>query len=95
MSFMCVGYRIADISVLNTFQNGEMIDTQVRRFGFRTVEVIQEPLVEPDQYGTGSTFLFEINGVRMFMGGSSLRAPLLLCQCFAESICRLELGAGR
>ncbi|KAJ7152225.1 glycoside hydrolase family 2 protein [Mycena crocata] len=33
--------------------------------------LVQEPLAEADQYGTRTTFLFEVNGVRMFMGGSN------------------------
>ena len=41
----------------------------MKRIGFRTAELVQEPLNQADQYGTGSSFLFEINGVRMFMGG--------------------------
>ncbi|KAF9465788.1 glycoside hydrolase superfamily [Collybia nuda] len=69
-----VGYgeqNLYDIDVVLVGQNGERIDSQAKRIGFRTVELIQEPLSEPDQYGTGSTFLFEINGVRMFAGGSN------------------------
>ena len=51
-----------------------MLDTLVQRVGFRRVELIQEPLEAPDRYGTGTTFLFEVNGVRMFMGGTSSHA---------------------
>lgn len=40
-----------------------------KQIGFRTAKLVQEELSEKDQYGTGTTFLFEINGVRMFMGG--------------------------
>ena len=40
-----------------------------KRIGFRSVELVQDELKEPDQYGTGSTFFFRVNGVRMFMGG--------------------------
>lgn len=43
--------------------------------GFRRVDLIQEPLSEADRYGKGTTFLFEINGVRMFMGGTSIPSP--------------------
>lgn len=50
-------------------QLGQVLDTQTKRIGFRSVKLVQEPLAEPDQYGTGTTFLFEVNGVRMFMGG--------------------------
>ncbi|KAJ8473477.1 hypothetical protein ONZ45_g16279 [Pleurotus djamor] len=50
---------------------GEVLHRVTKRIGFRTVELVQDPLREPDQYGTGSTFLFEINKVRMFMGGSN------------------------
>ncbi|KAF9554321.1 glycoside hydrolase [Agrocybe pediades] len=48
-----------------------VLDTIRKRIGFRTVQLIQEPLAEPDKYGKGTTFLFEVNGVRMFMGGSN------------------------
>ncbi|KAF8073394.1 glycoside hydrolase [Lyophyllum atratum] len=51
--------------------NEQVLDTQVKRVGFRSVELIQEPLAEADQYGTGTTFLFEVNGVRIFVGGSN------------------------
>ena len=39
------------------------------KVGFRRIELIQEPLQSADRYGTGTTFLFQVNGVRMFMGG--------------------------
>lgn len=53
-----------------TFMQGDtLLDSLTKRIGFRTVELIQEPLEEPDKYGKGTTFLFEVNGVRMFMGG--------------------------
>ncbi|KAH9948314.1 glycoside hydrolase superfamily [Amylocystis lapponica] len=48
-----------------------VLDTQSKRVGFRDVKLVQEPLKEADRYGRGTTFLFEINGVRMFMGGSN------------------------
>ena len=62
-------------------QGDAVLDSLMKRIGFRTVELIQEPLEEPDKYGKGTTFLFEINGVRMFMGGeypsfSGLQIPL-------------------
>ena len=40
------------------------------KVGFRRVELVQEPLEVADRYGKGTTFLFEVNGVRMFMGGT-------------------------
>lgn len=57
------------INAMNCKQDGTSIDKTSRRTGFRSVKLIQEAIEKPDQYGTGSTFLFEINGVRMFMGG--------------------------
>ncbi|KAJ7733298.1 glycoside hydrolase superfamily [Mycena metata] len=45
-----------------------ILDEKTTRVGFRRVALIQEPLAEADQYGTGTTFLFEVNGVRIFMG---------------------------
>ncbi|EJF55724.1 glycoside hydrolase [Dichomitus squalens LYAD-421 SS1] len=58
-----------EISLLG--EGEAVLDTLTRRVGFRTVSLIQEPLEEPDRYGKGTTFLFEVNGVRMFMGGSN------------------------
>ncbi|KZT69494.1 glycoside hydrolase family 2 protein [Daedalea quercina L-15889] len=52
-------------------EGSKILDVASQRVGFRRVELIQEPLQEADQYGTGTTFLFEVNGVRMFMGGSN------------------------
>ncbi|KAF5314882.1 hypothetical protein D9619_007494 [Psilocybe cf. subviscida] len=52
-------------------EDGILIDRTSRRIGFRSVKLIQDAIEKPDQYGTGSTFLFEVNGVRMFMGGSN------------------------
>ncbi|KAF5360479.1 hypothetical protein D9756_004513 [Leucocoprinus leucothites] len=52
-------------------QENEVIDSMTRRIGFRSVKLIEEPLSAPDQYGSGTSFLFEINKVRMFMGGSN------------------------
>ncbi|KAF8900302.1 glycoside hydrolase superfamily [Gymnopilus junonius] len=75
-------YRV-EVSLVN--KNDEVIDSASRRVGFRTVKLIQEPLSEPDQYGLGTTFLFEINNVRMFMGGSNwIPADNFLTQISAE-----------
>ncbi|KAJ3932534.1 MAG: glycoside hydrolase [Lentinula lateritia] len=58
-----------ELTILN--KDGVVFDTKTLRIGFRNVKLIQEDLEAPDQYGTGTTFLFEVNGVRMFMGGSN------------------------
>ncbi|KAJ7597793.1 glycoside hydrolase [Mycena floridula] len=50
---------------------GNIMDHHETTVGFRTVKLIQEELTEADEYGTGTTFLFEVNGIRMFMGGSN------------------------
>ncbi|EAU80945.1 beta-mannosidase [Coprinopsis cinerea okayama7 len=42
-----------------------------KRVGFRSARLVENPLVEPDQYGKGTTFFFEINGERVFVGGSN------------------------
>ncbi|GBE85088.1 Beta-mannosidase B [Sparassis crispa] len=51
--------------------DGTVLDVRVQRVGFRRVELVQEPLAVADRYGKGTTFLFEVNGVRIFMGGSN------------------------
>ncbi|KAJ7476843.1 glycoside hydrolase, partial [Mycena galericulata] len=69
-----VGYGVQHlytVSVLLLDVHGQTLDSSTTRVGFRRVQLVQEPLEEPDQYGTGTTFLFEVNGVRMFMGGSN------------------------
>ncbi|EED80557.1 hypothetical protein POSPLDRAFT_128099 [Postia placenta Mad-698-R] len=62
-----VGYGKQKLYTLEVVLLGQ----QSKRIGFRRVELIQEPLGEADQHGKGTTFLFEVNGVRMFMGGSN------------------------
>lgn len=59
------------------------------------MKLIQEDLEEPDQYGTGTTFLFEVNGVRMFMGGDWYLFLTLSVDCLADSSYRLKLDTCR
>ncbi|KAF8875633.1 glycoside hydrolase [Infundibulicybe gibba] len=59
-----VGVRLVD-------RDANLVDELSHRIGFRDVQLIQEPLSQPDEYGTGSTFLFQVNGVRIFIGGSN------------------------
>lgn len=49
------------------WQNGDTLDIASRRVAFRTAKVIQQPLEEQ----TGTSFVFEVNGVRIFCGGSN------------------------
>ncbi|BEI83975.1 hypothetical protein CcaverHIS002_0405790 [Cutaneotrichosporon cavernicola] len=48
-------------------RDGTVIARTAQRTAFRHVEIVQEPL--PDAPGT--SFLFEVNGVRVFCGGSN------------------------
>ncbi|KAI0717520.1 glycoside hydrolase [Cerioporus squamosus] len=69
-----VGYGsqpLYDVEINLLGESDALLDTLTKRIGFRHVQLIQEPLEEADRYGKGSTFLFEVNGVRMFMGGSN------------------------
>ncbi|KAH9915084.1 glycoside hydrolase [Fomitopsis serialis] len=69
-----IGYGVQNlysVEVALLAEDSTVLDIATKRIGFRRVELIQEPLQEPDQYGKGTTFLFEVNGVRMFMGGSN------------------------
>ncbi|KAG6917171.1 hypothetical protein DXG01_003607 [Tephrocybe rancida] len=66
-----VGYgeqTLYDVDVILTGANKDVLDKQAKRIGFRSVELIQEELVEADQYGKGTTFLFQVNNVRVFIG---------------------------
>ena len=42
-----------------------MLDKKEQKFGFRRAVVVQDELIDQE----GRTFLFEINGVRVFCGG--------------------------
>nr|GAT54791.1 predicted protein [Mycena chlorophos] len=69
-----VGYgdqNLYAVSVLLLDASDQTLDAYSTRVGFRRVALIQDELTEADQYGTGTTFLFEVNGVRMFAGGSN------------------------
>ncbi|KAF4620078.1 hypothetical protein D9613_005220 [Agrocybe pediades] len=48
-------------------ENGESLDVKTQRTAFRRARVVQEKLVDQD----GLTFLFEINNIRIFCGGSN------------------------
>ena len=52
---------------LTSHQSGTAVATKIQRVGFRHAVLVEEPLV--DQPGT--TFLFEVNGIRIFCGGSN------------------------
>ncbi|EGO27915.1 glycoside hydrolase family 2 protein [Serpula lacrymans var. lacrymans S7.9] len=48
-------------------KQGNVLDTKIERVSFRRVRVVQEPLVDQP----GLTFLFEVNNIRVFCGGSN------------------------
>ncbi|KAF8897495.1 glycoside hydrolase family 2 protein [Infundibulicybe gibba] len=48
-------------------QDGNILDTKTFRIAFRRARVIQDKLIDQD----GLTFLFEINNIRIFCGGSN------------------------
>ena len=56
-----------DFSLFDASQQGKVVDTCTQRIAFRRARVVQEKLVDQD----GLTFLFEINNIRIFCGGSN------------------------
>ncbi|KZT33739.1 glycoside hydrolase family 2 protein [Sistotremastrum suecicum HHB10207 ss-3] len=50
-----------------TNEQGVTIDAKSEKFGVRRVEVVQDDLIDQP----GKTFLFEVNNVRIFCGGSN------------------------
>lgn len=67
-----VGYGKPDMYTLEVAvldASGAELASARQRVGFRHVAVVQEPLAAED--GGGSSFLFEVNGVRVFCGGSN------------------------
>lgn len=55
------------VEVTISDSEGNTLDTKTLRVSFRRVRVVQEPLVDQE----GLTFLFEINNIRIFCGGSN------------------------
>lgn len=90
--------QLAAVNVLTSIQDWSILDKQSKTVGFRSVKLVQEPLAEADVHGKGTTFLFEVNNVRMFMGGMTpTRVWFCLMYTKLESILlstsRLELGS--
>lgn len=48
-------------------KDGNVLDSRSQKIGARRVRVVQEPLKDDE----GRTFLFEVNNVRIFCGGSN------------------------
>lgn len=48
---------------------GHVLDVSRKRVGFRRVKVVQEEFEDKDE--EGRTFFFEVNGIRIFCGGSN------------------------
>ncbi|KAI0952282.1 hypothetical protein AcV7_008145 [Taiwanofungus camphoratus] len=52
-------------------QHGRVLDAKVQKIAFRRARIVQDPLVDQE----GWTFLFEINNIRIFCGGSNWIPP--------------------
>lgn len=68
-----------------------MLDESIKTTGFRSIKLIEEPVEEADQYGKGTSFLFEVNGVRVFIGGKCISAPSARMQ--ADDDVRVQLDS--
>ncbi|KAG9317520.1 hypothetical protein JVU11DRAFT_1726 [Chiua virens] len=55
------------IEVAISDATGQIVDSKTERVAFRRVRVIEEPLIDQP----GKTFLFEVNNIRIFCGGSN------------------------
>ncbi|KAG5639016.1 hypothetical protein H0H81_007924 [Sphagnurus paluster] len=55
---------IVEVNLVN--EHGEIIDTKTLKIAFRRALVVQDKLMDQD----GLTFLFEINNIRIFCGGT-------------------------
>lgn len=62
-----IDIQVAEIINLYAPQTGQIIDSKTERVAFRRVRVVEEPLVDQP----GKTFLFEVNNIRVFCGGSN------------------------
>ncbi|WVF68284.1 hypothetical protein IAT40_003049 [Kwoniella sp. CBS 6097] len=59
--------RLYELEITLKSSDGHVLDTTTKRVAFRTAKVVQEPLVDQE----GTSFVFEINGIRVFCGGSN------------------------
>ncbi|KAI9069247.1 glycoside hydrolase family 2 protein [Trametes sanguinea] len=65
-----VGYGkqpIYSVEIQITDKDGHLLDRKTQKFAFRRVRVVQDELEDQE----GRTFLFEINNIRVFCGGSN------------------------
>ena len=51
-----------------SYQDGELLCTAKKKIGFRRVLLIQDPF--EDENEPGHSFVFEVNKIRIFCGGS-------------------------
>ncbi|KAK7061680.1 beta-mannosidase B [Favolaschia claudopus] len=58
---------IYTVEVSITDPEGNVLDTRTQKIGFRRVRIVQDKLFDQD----GLSFLFEVNNVRVFCGGSN------------------------
>ncbi|KAF9247262.1 glycoside hydrolase family 2 protein [Melanogaster broomeanus] len=58
---------IYTIEVITSDANGTVCDSRTETVAFRRVRVVEEPLIDQP----GKTFLFEVNNLRIFCGGSN------------------------
>ncbi|OSC98975.1 glycoside hydrolase family 2 protein [Trametes coccinea BRFM310] len=65
-----VGYGkqpIYSVEIQITDKDGHLLDRKSQKFAFRRVRVVQDELEDQE----GRTFLFEVNNIRIFCGGSN------------------------
>ncbi|KIK97998.1 glycoside hydrolase family 2 protein [Paxillus rubicundulus Ve08.2h10] len=58
---------IYTVEIVVSDANGTVVDSETKKVAFRRVRVVEEPLVDQP----GKTFLFEVNNIRIFCGGSN------------------------
>ncbi|EKM80323.1 hypothetical protein AGABI1DRAFT_120351 [Agaricus bisporus var. burnettii JB137-S8] len=54
-------------SIKFTDEHGDVVDSKTQTIGFRRVRIVEKKLVDQE----GLTFLFEVNNIRIFCGGSN------------------------
>ncbi|ESK93576.1 glycoside hydrolase family 2 protein [Moniliophthora roreri MCA 2997] len=60
-----------DVKVDVVDAQGQALSTLTKHLGFRSIQLVQNDLEYPDQYGHGTTFFFRVNEVPVFLGGSN------------------------